>query len=486
MIKKLQVRTFLQQIRSILNGMDNPLKTVVKQSLVYNFIGFLLVGMLMVACGGSKSLAKKGNQLQQAGLYSDAADFFYNSLLKNNKNVDARIGLSSAGQQVLNDKLSEFSRARTIGDNKKAVYAYLDAMAYRDKIQRLGISLTTPDYFTDDFNESKSAYVKSLYNRGNDLMAEKSFDEANAVFSELTRLEPNYKDVNELKSVSQNEPIYLTATALFDRKEYRKAYYEFDAIYKSDPNYKDVAILRSESLDKGQYPVAIVPFENATRVRGVEKSVQAFVLTDLSSIHDPFLKIIERDNMDVILREQRLNLSGMVNEQTAAEVGNLLGAKAILTGTVLSYTQKPGKLTSRESDAYESYQVKLYNKKEDKNYFETRYKPVKYTEYFNTNAVSISFQYKAISLETGEILFSKVVNKNLESNMYYGVYPGEVTNLYPAGKDGIITSKRERTQLINLMRAPREIKSVDQLTNEAYKSFGTAISNDLIHLINSL
>src|SRR5690606_38559003 len=126
-------------------------------------------------------------------------------------------------------------------------------------------------------------------------------------------LEPNYKDANELKNVSQNEPVYLVATDLFDRQQYRKAYYEFDAIDARDPNYKDVSILRSESLDKGQYPVAIVPFDNASGKRDIEKRVQAFVLTDLASINDPFLKIIERENMDLILREQRLSLSGVVN-----------------------------------------------------------------------------------------------------------------------------------------------------------------------------
>lgn len=486
MIKKLQVGTLFGQLRSTLNSMANAFKTLIKQGVFYNFIGILLIGLLIASCGGSKSLAKKGNQLQQAGLYADAADFFYNSLRKNNKNVDARIGLSSAGQQVLNEMLSEFSKANALGDHRKAVYSYLDAMAYRHKIQRIGVSLTAPDYFSDDFHQSKSAYVKTLYDRGNDLMADKNFDEANAVFSELTRLEPHYKDVKELKSVSQNEPIYLAGTSWFDRNEYRKAYYEFDAVYKADPNYKDVAILRNECLDKGQYPVAIVPFENATRMRGVEKSLQAFVLTDLSSIHDPFLKIIERDNLDVILREQRMNLSGMVNEQTAAEVGNLLGAKAILTGTVLSYSAKPGKIGSLEKDAYESYQVKLYNKEEDRNYYETRYKPIKYTEYFNINEVSISFQYKAISLETGEVLFSKVVNREMDSHMYYGAYPGEITNLYPAGKDGVITSNRERQDLMALMRAPRDIKSVDQLAREMYTQVANALTRDLINQINKL
>ncbi|NEN25432.1 hypothetical protein G3O08_18230 [Cryomorpha ignava] len=486
MIKKLQIKFFFYRFTAFGDAFANGKYTWLRPKLSIGLAILFIGGFILAGCNGSKGLAKKGGKLQEAGLYSDAALFYYNSLLKNNNNVDARIGLTSTGQRVLNDKLAEFSRAKTIDDHKKAVYSYLDALAYREKIERLGISLTAPDYLADDFKEAKSVYLKRLYNRGNDLMAEKKFDEANSVFSELTRLEPNYKDVKELKNVSQNEPIYLGATTLFDNREYRKAYYEFDGIYNRDPNYKDVSILRSECLDKGQYPVAVVPFDNASGKRDIEKRVQAFVLTDLASINDPFLKIIERENMEMILQEQRLSLSGVVNEQTAAQVGNLLGAKAIITGTVLSYSQKPGRMVIRDKEAYEGYQVKLYNKEEDRNYYETRYKAVSYKEYYNTNEVSISFQYKAISLESGEVLFSKVVNKNLDSQVYYGVYPGEIKSLYPAGKDGVITASRDRNQLISLMRASREIKSVEQLSNEAYAAVANALSQDLINQINKL
>ena len=486
MIKKLQIKLFFYRFTSFGGALANGVYTCLRPKFSIGFAILFVAGFILAGCNGSKGLAKKGGQLQQAGLYSDAALFYYNSLLKNNNNVDARIGLTSTGQRVLNEKLSEFSRAKAMDDHKKAVYSYLDAVAYREKIQRLGISLTAPDYLADDFSETKSVYVKSLYNSGNDLMAEKRFDEANSIFSELTKLEPNYKDVKELKNVSKNEPVYISATDLFDKHQYRKAYYEFNGIYNRDPNYKDVSILRSECLDKGQFPVAIVPFDNASGNRDIEKRVQAFVLTDLASINDPFLKIIERENMELILREQRLSLSGVVNEQTAAQVGNLLGAKAIITGTVLSFTQKPGRMVIRDKEAYEGYQVKLYNKEEDKNYYETRYKTVSYKEYYNTNEVTISFQYKAISLESGEVLFSKVVNQNMDSQVYYGVYPGEINSLYPAGKDGVITANRERNQLISLMRASRQLKSVEELSNDAYSAVAKALSNDLLSQINKL
>lgn len=451
--------------------------------VVFPFLGMLIL-LSLPACNGSKSLAKKANQLQQAGMYSDAAQFYYNSLLKNSNNVDARIGLTNTGQKVLNDKLAEFSKARAVNDSKKAVYAYKDAAVYRSKLDRLGIKLNAPDYLSDDFEESKNLYVKELYDKGNDLLSDKNFDEANRIFKELSSLESNYKDVSDLQSMSRNEPFYISGTELFDAHQWHKSYYQLDEIYRRDPGYKDVAILRKECLDKGQYPVAIVPFENASRTRDIDKQIQAYVLTALSQIDDPFLKIVERDNMDMILKEQRINLSGIVNEQSAAKVGNLLGAKAILTGTVLSYATLPGKMKVTRKDGYEAYQVKLYNQAEDKNYYETRYKPVTYNEYYNSNEVTVSFQYKAVSLETGEILFSKVVNKKVDSDVYFGTYDGEITALYSADKEGVVTANRDHNQLVSLMRASRELKPVSDLAKEAFGIISQSISIDLVNQVN--
>ncbi len=438
------------------------------------------------SCSGSKALAKKGAELETAGLYTDAAVFYYNSLLRDRNNVDARIGLSKTGQLVLNDKLDEFSRTYKSSDYKKAVYDYQDAMKYSEKIERVGIKLEAPGYFADDYEDSKRKYLRSIYEEGNALMAEKRFNEANKLFKEITRLDPNYKDVTDLKNVSQNEPIYLEALAYFDNGKYRKAYYEFEKIFQSDPQYKDVAILRQESLDKGKYPVAITPFENASSSKGLEKQLQARVVTELTSVNNPFIKVIERQNTEMILEEQRLNLSAVVDEQTAAQVGNLLGAKAIVTGTVLSYNAVPGKLRSQNKNAYEAYRVKRYNKELDKTFYETRYKPVEYTEYYNHNEVSISFQYKAISLETGEVLFSRVVDKNAQDNIFYATYDGEATKLYPASSQGVSTSRRDQQQLQSLIRASRNLKSVNELAKEAYTDVSKSLTNDLISHMNNL
>jgi len=446
---------------------------------------FIVLGSIffLYGCNGSKALSKKAVKLEEAGLYSDAALFYYNSLLKNRNNIDARIGLTKMGQRMLNDKVDDFTKTKAMGENKEAVYAYLEAMAYHDKVERLGIELNYPRYISDDYEDVKSAYVKELYNESNELMADKKFQQATIILKEIEKLEPGYKDVSALKNTAVNEPLYLAAVQHFDAGRYRLAYYEFDEIYRADPNYKDAAILRDECLDLGKFPVAIGEFKNSSNRKGVNDRLAAFVITELSSINDPFLKIVERDNLELILEEQRMSLSGIVDEGTAVQVGNLLGAKAIITGTVISYDERQGRLKVSEKKGYEGYRVKLYNKEQDKHYYQTRYKPVTYKEYYNANEVSISFQYKAISLETGEVLFSDIAEKKIADDVYYASYDGEVTNLFPANDEGVLTSRTDKNRLLGLLRAERTLSTVDQLANTAYSNIASDLASELTKLM---
>jgi hypothetical protein len=450
-------------------------------------MGVLVVFILLsiTGCGGSKSLYKKGNQLQEAGMYDDAADYYFNSLIRNRNNIDARIGLTDAGQRALNSRLDEFSRARAMDEHDKAVKYFKVATAYRDKVARVGIKLNIPDYMEQDYIASKEIHVRNLYELGNQLMAEKRFDEANNAFKEIALLDPDYKDIKDLKRISRNEPLYLAGSSLFDAGDYRKAYYELDQIYKDDPNYKDVSVLRNECLNLGRYPVAVLPFENTSGKKDAEKRVHAFIMNELSNLNDPFIRIVERDNMDLILKEQRLSLSGIVDEGSAAQVGNLLGAKAIVSGTLLTYQVTQGTMRTTHKNGFESYTVKLYNSAEDKNYYETRYKPVKYQEHFNQNLVTVSFQYRAVSLETGEVLFSRIVERKLESTVNFASYEGEATNLFPANPQGAVASSREKSQLLTKLRSSRELKSTEELSSGAFTQIARELSLDLTNKVNS-
>ena len=85
---------------------------------------------LLIACGGSKSLSKKGEKLEEAGLYQESANLHYQALLKKPHNIDAQIGLKKNGQMVLDDDLEDFFKAVSMKDNEKAVSTFLAAQDY--------------------------------------------------------------------------------------------------------------------------------------------------------------------------------------------------------------------------------------------------------------------------------------------------------------------------------------------------------------------
>lgn len=52
--------------------------------------------------------------------------------------------------------------------------------------------------------------------------------------------------------------------------------------------------------------------------------------------------VVERQNLEDVLKEQQLGASGMVNEQTSAKVGDLVGAQILIRGAVTEFQEKTG------------------------------------------------------------------------------------------------------------------------------------------------
>jgi len=84
--------------------------------------------------------------------------------------------------------------------------------------------------------------------------------------------------------------------------------------------------------------VAIIEFENSIgkyyyQTRGIEKTVQDRLNTLLTN-SDKF-RVVEKDKISEIIEEQKFSLSGLVDEsETAIELGKLIGADHIITGTL--------------------------------------------------------------------------------------------------------------------------------------------------------
>lgn len=100
-------------------------------------------------------------------------------------------------------------------------------------------------------------------------------------------------------------------------------------------------------------PSALVPVTRPAEVnlRGINRIVVGEitgnggqVITDLLTsrlVNSGKFEVLERAQLDRIMREHALNLSGVIDERTAAEVGKLIGATTLISGNVSNYGSYP-------------------------------------------------------------------------------------------------------------------------------------------------
>jgi len=87
------------------------------------------------------------------------------------------------------------------------------------------------------------------------------------------------------------------------------------------------------------YPAAILPFaERGADVKDLGPQVTDLMFANL--VVDPQMYLVDREDLEKILKELELNLSGLVSADSATRVGQLTGAKILVTGSVLQVDSK--------------------------------------------------------------------------------------------------------------------------------------------------
>jgi len=424
---------------------------------------------------------KDGLKLQQSGMDVDAVKAFQASLAKNMTNTVSREGLANAGRQVMNYKLDEFSRNAMMNRSKDAVYAFMDIKQFKLEVKKYGVDLNIADQYFRDYAVHEESYLSIRYEEGIAQLGEDDFPGAKAVFDEILYIHPGYKDVQSLQGTSVLEPKYRRALEEMQNGDYRRAYFVFEEILKKSA-YKESSANKKECLKKGSFVLAIPPFEDY-RHNGAGAKLQAYSLDAMVGLQNPFLRIVDRQNLNEILAEQNFSLSGMIDENTAVEVGNLIGAQAILMGRLIDHREESGSLTRVQMRGYESYSIK--ERGEDGNEKESiRYKPVMYNQYYDQNKVYLNFHLKLVSLETGEILLTRIMEKEVFDIVDFVSYQGNVSNLFPEIDGRADLSKGTVNLLRSKCKARSELMSMIDISRQAFGELGQDMAHEIQDFLN--
>ncbi len=432
-----------------------------------NHILLMLLAVLALSSCASKRFAKKAYEFENAGLYSDAANYYYLSSVKNPKNVEAKIGLRKNGQIVLDEKLENFLKHYQNGQYQKAVDDYLDAQSYFKKIKNAGTLLNLDESYEEYYNEAKDYYLEDEYGRAIDALNREEFSDAETRFAKILKVQAKYKDAAEKYNIAKFEPVYRLGRSQMNQEQYRTAYYTFSSILNNISEYQQAQTYRDEAFEKASIPVLIAPIVARNRETAVAASqLRQDLQNELQKSKNPFIKVVDIS----ALPKEVLQKDGVHINLAEAQ---LAGIKAVLSVNLVDIggTLDSKKKSSQKAYWMEEKKVKDENGEEKK---VVEYHKTLYTLYTQTSSAWLKMNYKCIRVEDGNVIGADGIDLSTKDEIAYATYDGNYKLLVPgswassrtdSASDKVNTNKSDRNQFLALFKARQKPNSVTTLKN---------------------
>jgi tetratricopeptide (TPR) repeat protein len=460
------------------------LKFTIVRKILTNLSYLLVIIFIVMATGqgcASKSLAKQAQKFEDEGMHEIAAESYLRSFMANRNNIEAAAGLRRNAQRTLDVKAISVNQAFLSGNDRETVYAYLDAMAYHQRIRATGIELSMPAQAGSYYEESKTRFLNSSFEEARLLLDEENFVRAGSILAEIKKIDPSYQDLDIYMRISKSEPLYRQGMDQLNSGFYRNAYKTFTELLNNHGAYKDARELRDDALSRGMLTVAIAEPHNTTNNRNAHIALKSRISAELIGLNNPFIKVVDDRNMETFLREQEL-ASRLGNE---IKIGRLMSARALLTGTLQSFELHEGRIQRTERKAFLKEVIKAEDPVTKEVSTRTAYHKVTYYEYRRENRVSGSFQYQLSSTETGVVLLSGVIDLSPTDYVHYAVYEGGKPehlvpgnweyNNKPSSSDIIQDEPLPVKNLQAMFTARQVIKTPDILRTELNNGIASAV-----------
>ncbi|MEE9166520.1 MAG: CsgG/HfaB family protein [Candidatus Neomarinimicrobiota bacterium] len=212
------------------------------------------------------------------------------------------------------------------------------------------------------------------------------------------------------------EAHYQEGLSLLEREgvdEQRGAALEFRLATSFIEDYKDAAELYEKARQAGVKRMAIVPFEDRSGKEGRYGDLPGLVVDEIVTefMNDPssmeFLELVSREELENVMEEHRLTLAGIVDEESAVQLGKILGIHEILTGRITQVIYTPTTTLEKNVEREARIVVGKEKYKDSKGNIRTKevYEKVSAvaTIYTRTAAAKITGSFRIIDVETARL-----------------------------------------------------------------------------------
>jgi|GEM_PF-5315936 len=150
-----------------------------------------------------------------------------------------------------------------------------------------------------------------------------------------------------ITNISFAETIYLKngdvikGTIKSSTKESIKVETSFELVEINRKNIKRIDFTESKNSITGstnkKVILVVLDFENKTKIDEVSLGPGISDMMTTALVDSGKFRVVERKKLKEILEEQQFHLSGAVDSSTAVKIGKIIGAEAVITGSVTEF-----------------------------------------------------------------------------------------------------------------------------------------------------
>lgn len=305
----------------------------------------LLLIVLLGSCTSTRKQLERASAYEREGMLQQAFDHYAWLYGRRPNAVEAHIGMKRTSQGLF-DRLQDKAMADyALSEFEAGERSRQEAIEFKNRM--VVLDLEWSPLFDQRRNEAIRAEADRLYEAAEEAFRADRFTEAEALAIQCSKLDPERRDADHLQKLAQVEPIFREGARAQELGLWREAYRKFDRVSSIDPAHKDVMQRLAQCRDSAAYTIAYVPIYNKglytdmlslqTAAGPIEAQLAANIKQEVLDLNDPLIILVDRDNTEQVLAEQRRAMSGVYDDRYVAEAGKLLGARYVLTARILRF-----------------------------------------------------------------------------------------------------------------------------------------------------
>jgi Curli production assembly/transport component CsgG len=358
-----------------------------------------LLAITIVSCNYSKRLIKDGSTLEQGGLKTEAFSK-YETAYYDYSNVSGLVGMKRIAQSTLDSKFATAQMMCMSENYDDALTAFENAFAYKNQMQQL--ELNTPMNAYEDYTQCKQNYIAKLYTEAERMILNEEYSKAQNHITKILYIDRNNQKAQYLDILCTVLPNYNAGKKAMELGMWREGFVYFDEVCQEDAGFKDAIKLRAECLKRGAFAVAYKTKDNKNTPNNIEEALATAIKGNLLKSKNPFLELLERDDLDVVIQEQHVSLSPQFDSENSNSLGQLKLAEYILSGEIVYFKSELLPVSSVPCDC--GSKLGIYSDKVD--CFEIRQK----------RTLNVSYKYQLIDAVSGKLYISDVISFETEDN----------------------------------------------------------------------